>query len=421
MLIFSNNLFNKYKRRLFNILIRVSTMLTRFVFLFILAKIVDIELVASYGLILASVSFFVMLIGADFYIYAQREMLQINKTEWYWVLMQQLYGQLGLYLIFLPFGLLLFFFGVLPWNLVILFFILLTVEHISQEINRILVGMDKQIVASIILFVRKALWMFPVLAFIYFDSSFANIDFIISAWILGCFVSILIGVKNIKSNIIMGTFPSLDFLWIKKGLKSAGIFLVATLCLKALTTFDQYAIEMLGNKELLAVYIVYMTVVFGTFSFLEPAVYSFLYPTIVSSYHHNNQYEFNKAFKELIYSTIIIGFILAVFIFSFTPTLLQWINKEQYIEHLDILYILVVAGFVSNLEYIPHYYLYAAKADMWIVYPKIVSFLIFCINIYLSKNENILETVSYGLLGAYLSILLLQTLGYFQIKYKGKI
>jgi O-antigen/teichoic acid export membrane protein len=412
-------LFDKYKNRLVNISIRVSTLLIRFVFIFTLAKLVDVEIVALYGLILATISFAVMLLGADFYIYAQREMLQRDKLEWYWVISQQIYAQAGLCILFLPLVFLLFIFKILSWEVLVLFFLLLIFEHISQEINRILVAMHQQIQASIILLIRKALWMLPVMFFIHSNNDFAKIDFILWAWVAGCFLSIIIGIKNIKANITFPSLPAVDFIWIKSGFKLAGMLLISTLCIKGLTTFDKYAIEILGNLELLGVYVLYMTIVFGTFSFLEPAVYSFLYPTLLSSYHKKDHNLFNKTFKELIYSTIFIGTLLSLFIYLFTPFLLNWIDKEEYINSLNILHTLIIVGFISNLGYIPHYYLYSANAYNWIIYPRIFSLIIFFVTIYFIERENILETVSYALLAAYLSILLIKMLGYFKIKYEG--
>jgi O-antigen/teichoic acid export membrane protein len=383
----------------------------------VLAKLVSIELIGTYGLILATISFAVMLIGADFYVYAQREMLKRDESQWFWVLMQQTYAQIGLYVVFLPFGILLFVFKILSWKLMILFYLLLVLEHISQEINRVLVVIHKQIQASTVLFIRKALWMFPVLCFIYIDKSYASISFILWSWIAGCFVSILVGVFSINKNITMSSLPALDSVWIKKGLKLAGLFLIATLCLKGLTTFDKYSIEVLGGKETLGIYVLYMTIVFGAYSFLDPAVYSFLYPRLLSSYNKDMK-TFNKTFRELFYSTVFVGLLIGIIIYLTTPVLLSWIEKEEYISYLNILYVIIVAGYVSNLEVIPHYYLYAAKADKWIICSYIFSLCVFLIIVFIGEHENALETVSYALLSAYLSILFIKTIGYLKISLK---
>jgi O-antigen/teichoic acid export membrane protein len=295
--------------------------------------------------------------------------------------------------------------------------LLLVLEHISQEINRVLVVIHKQIQASTVLFIRKALWMFPVLCFIYIDKSYASISFILWSWIAGCFVSILVGVFSINKNITMSSLPALDSVWIKKGLKLAGLFLIATLCLKGLTTFDKYSIEVLGGKETLGIYVLYMTIVFGAYSFLDPAVYSFLYPRLLSSYNKDMK-TFNKTFRELFYSTVFVGLLIGIIIYLTTPVLLSWIEKEEYISYLNILYVIIVAGYVSNLEVIPHYYLYAAKADKWIICSYIFSLCVFLIIVFIGEHENALETVSYALLSAYLSILFIKTIGYLKISLK---
>jgi O-antigen/teichoic acid export membrane protein len=324
-------------KRLINVFLRGLSMGSRFILIFFIAKLLAPSEVGAFGLMLATVSFSVLVVGADYYTYAQRELLARPPHQWYFVIQNQVKANLLLYSVLIPAQLLIFITGLMSWQYAVWFFSLLLLEHVAQEINRLLVAMHKQFMASIVLFVRMGSWVLIVIPLMIFDPYFQTLQALYSSWLIGCTVAIVIGIIAIKKDIPVWHWKPMDKVWLKKGFRVGGGFLLATICIKGLLTFDRYAVEALGGSEMLGAYVFYIGIVMGLYSILDPAVFSFMYPKMLQNYQTNRQSEYQKNLKELMWSTLAISLLLAAFIWFFTPYIISWINKPIYTEHLDSL------------------------------------------------------------------------------------
>ena len=117
-------------------------MVSRLILLFSIAKLLSPEELGLFGLMIATVLFSVIIIGADYYTYSQRELLSRPIEEWSTVVHNQIKAQVTLYLVLLPAQVFIFVFGFLDWKYMQWFFILLILEHLAQEINRLLISMQ---------------------------------------------------------------------------------------------------------------------------------------------------------------------------------------------------------------------------------------------------------------------------------------
>lgn len=407
---------SEFIERFLNVSLRVLSMGSRFVLIFVLAKLLDPEEVGLFGLIMATISFSVLIIGADYYTYTQREMLSRPTDQWSFVIQHQIKAQLILYIFLLPIQALFFVFGLIDWQYFIWFFVLLLTEHIAQEINRLLIAMQKQILASWVLFVRLGSWVLVVIPLMYVYPRFQNIETLFLAWLLGSLLAIVLGVVVIKRSLPSWHAVKTDYAWLKKGFKVGGLFLLASICFKGLLTFDRYAIEALDSISVLGVYVFYIGVVMGVYSFLEPAVFSFLYPKMLKSYHMQDKNAYQNAFKELIVSTIIISIFLGLFIWLVMPYIVNWIEKPIYEDYLSCLPILIAAGFARTLGFIPHYALYSMKGDKWIVFAHMSALLVFFVSLMFLKLDSALHTVGWALFLAFSWTGVVKTIGYVQEK-----
>ncbi len=388
-------------------------MLSRFILMFVLAKLLSPTELGLFGLMLASISFCVLLVGADFYTYSQRELLALVPEKWSYVVQQQIYAQLILYLIFSLPLVLIFFFDLLNWQYAMWFFLLLLIEHISQEMIRLLIAMQKQVVASIVLFFRMGFWVIFALPLMAINSELNNLDTIFISWFLGGVISIIIGTFYITKAIPIWVKVSMDINWIKKGFKVGGLFLLATLCFRGLLTFDRYAVEYLANPEMVGVYFFYIGIILGTYNFLEPAVFSFLYPRMLQAHHSLDIKKFNKVLLELKISTVLISVVLGITIYVLTPIAINWVGKAVYEQYLPHLYIFILIGLVYAIGHIPHYALYAMKGDKWIIIAHVSSLLIFFVAILGLNSLDPIKSVSIALLISLLWIGFVKTSGYY--------
>lgn len=403
---------NELIKRFLNIALRGLSMGSKLILLFGIAKLLSPAEVGLFGLMLATVTFSALVIGADYYTYTQRELLARPAESWSFVIQHQIKAQILLYCILLPVQLFIFFTGLLEWKYATWFFALLLLEHIAQEIYRMLVAMHKQLMASWVLFIRMGSWVLVIVPLMFMNEQYRSIDSLYIAWLMGCAIAIVVGSNEIRKALPVWEKVEIDYSWLRKGFKIGGLFLLATLCFRGLLTFDRYAIEILGSIEMLGVYVFYIGIVMGAYNFLEPAVFSFLYPRMLQSYQMQEKEKYQKTFNELIYSTVILSVLLAAVIWFVAPILAKWIDKPIYSSYLSDLDIIIAAGFFSALSYIPHYALYVMKGDRWIVAAHISSMVIFFLSLSLLPLQNSIQTVAFALMLAFSWMTLIKTIGY---------
>lgn len=397
-------------RRLINIGLRGLSMASRFVLIFAAAKLLSPHEVGLFGLMMATVSLSVLIVGADYYTYAQRELLARPDTERSFVIQHQIIAQLILYAILLPAQIIFFISGWMDWQYAVWFFVLLVLEHVAQELNRLLIAMHKQFIASWVLFVRMGSWVIFIIPLMYFYPSLQNLDALYASWLVGVLIAIVFGLIAVSKSLPVWQRHPIDKQWIKKGFKVGGVFLFATFCFKGILTFDRYAVEHLSDLETLGVYVLYIGVVMGLYNFLDPAVFSFLYPRMLQYYQAGEVQKYAKTFKELLWSTVLISILLAGFILFSMPYILSWLDKAVYTETLSALNILVLAGFLYAVSMIPHYALYAMKKDKWIVVSHISAFGLFLVALVSVSFEQAIEVVGFALCIAFGWMLILKTM-----------
>ena len=204
-------------KRLANLSLRAATLVSKFALIFVLAKFLEPTEVGLYGLLSATVFYVLMALGFDFYTFASRELIVTDRRNWAGMLRDQgvFYGIT--YSALLPLCLLLFWLGLLPWQLAVWFFPLLALEHLAQELNRLLVAISEPLWASIVLFVRSGAWAIIAALWMWFDPVQRSLDFVLAAWAIGVFISCLLGASRLRGFDRASLQRAIDWAWIRKG------------------------------------------------------------------------------------------------------------------------------------------------------------------------------------------------------------
>lgn len=397
--------------RLVNIGLRALTVGSRFLLLLALAKILSPTDLGSFGLMLATVLFGVLVLGADFKRYSHRELLARTPDEWPFVIQNHYRAQLLLYAVILPLHLIIFIYGFISWENIVWFYLLLVSVHIALEIEGFLIAMHKQIVASWVFFIQTASWVYIVLPLMYLFPELRSLEVVFTGWIVGAIIASMFGLIAIYQSLPVWERQKMEFAWIKKGLKIGGLFLLASLCFKGLLTFDRYAVEAFGSMEMLGVYVFYISLIMGMFNFLEPAVFSFLYPRMLQHFQSGQIEKYLKVFRELVISTIVLSMALSMAIWIAMPVLISWLDKPVYNEFIDVLPVLISVGFFYAMAFIPHYALYTVKADRWLFLSSFSSLLVFVVSLAFIEKISAIDTVAYSLLLAFIWLAATKTFG----------
>ncbi|PSF12965.1 lipopolysaccharide biosynthesis protein [Marinobacter shengliensis] len=401
--------------RLTNIGLRGTTLASKFFLIFLLARYLEPSDLGLYGLLTVTISYALFFLGMDFYVYANREIL---KTEWGFrgrLLKSQaaLWGLL--YSVFLPLTLTLFVFELLPWRLLPWFLCLLVLEHLTQELNRLLVMLSRQLVASWILFLRAGAWCLAVIALMGVEVEYRSLETVLAAWIVGASSALVTGFVVVARSGMGGWSHSVDWQWIRKGIRIALPMLVATLALRAFYTVDKYWFEALVGLDVLGAYVLFIGMCNALLGFMDAGVFTFLYPSLIAANADDDASTFRKKFRQMVKQTTTLVLVFSLVAWVILDPLLRWLGRPLYLEYQYLFGWLLLANSLFVMSMVPHYGLFARGHDKPIIVSHLAGLIVFIITTALFAPVTPDLAVPVGLIAGFGFILVWKGLQFYRL------
>lgn len=387
--------------RLLNVGIRGGTVLGRFALIMFLAKFLPKAELGKFGVFVATVLICVLVASFDFNKYMYREYIANDVDVRPKILGSHLKVIGALYLLSVPLLYFIFSSGLIASDYVFHFYALLFLVLVSLELERFLVLLGNQLQSSIVFFIQTSLWVFFVVPIVYFFPAYRSLDFVYLSWLAGAGISILVAWWFLWANKIILSFDGMGAEWIRSGLKKSAIFLLSSIMLKLLLTIDRYAMEYYSTPEVVGVYVFYVSITMGVFNFLEPAVFSFIYPKLLQFHQDSNRTAFAETHKELIYSTVVGVVLLSLGLSYLVPAVINVLDLQSYAHNLDSLWLVILASALYMLGFIPHYILYSRGEFHWLSYANAAALLAFFIAVYLLSIHSTISLVASSLAVAF--------------------
>jgi len=351
-------------------------------------------------------------VGLDFYTYVSREVVKTPASLRGQLLKAQLALSGLLYLAFLPIGVWLLSGSGWPSNLVYWFVPILMLEHFNQEMSRLLVALSEQITASVVLFVRQGSWAIVIIALMYLDSSSRKLNIVMALWAAAGIAAACTGLWKLRKLKTEGWHLPVNWAWVKKGIIVSAAFLIATLALRGVQTFDRYWLEDLGGIEIVGAYVLFIGIAGTMLTFLDAAVFAFAYPNLIRLHYENNPQEAKKQVKLLLWQTITLSCVFAVISWLALPYLLTWIGNPLYQESAHWYPWLLAAMTLNALSMVPHYDLYARGKDKPIIHSHMAALVVFVGTTVILSSTHGTQAVLIGLNAAFGSILAWKSTAY---------
>lgn len=398
--------------RVFSLSLRASALITRFIFFLALAKFLSPEQVGLFGLVAATVSYGIYVLGMDFYIFSNREIKITSENEKPVLIKQSFAFYIAMYIILIPALFCIFLAGLLPSSLIYMFFAVLIFEHLGQEAYRFLIILERPLLASFSLFLRLGLWAIVIGVLMALDTSFRTLDAILIAWAIGGASAVLVSAVVFAQLPRGGWKNEIDLQWIRRGVRVALPFMIGTLCLRGIVTVDRYWLEALTNRELLGVYTFFLGMVSTLPALLEAGVLAFLSPGLISAAHKGDSGEYQRLFHLIRRDTCIAVAGFAVAASAGIHVVLLLIDQPIYADNISYFYICLAALSFFALSSIYQTGLYAHRADQAIITSHIVALVVFasataCISVFSPYFA-----VPGGLLIAYIGVLVTKVRSY---------
>jgi len=400
--------------RFLNITLRAATLASRFLLIFFLARFLTPAQLGLYGLLTATIGYSLYLLGFDFYTFTTREILKRERNEWGGLLKDQAALSLVLYAIFLPLLSMIFLSGLLPWSLAGWFFPLLVLEHLNQELGRLLVAISEQLLASVMLFLRQGTWALGIPALMAVEPSTRTLHYVLGAWTIAGLIGALAGAYRLSQLHIGGWHKKIDWSWIANGLKVSVSFLSATLAIRGVFTLDRYWLQSLAGLDMVGAYVLFIGISGTLMAFLDAGVFAFSYPGLISAHQNKQPALFNQNLRSLLVQTCLLSAGFSVVSLLLLPSLLSWLGNPLYVAQQSLFPWVLIVMVLYAFGMVPHYALYAQGVDRPIIQSHIASLLLFVIATWLFAQRWPLLAVPLGLCVAFTLVLVWKTWAFFR-------
>lgn len=367
-----------------NVFIRLMMMASRFLLMFFIAYFFDVKAVGEFGLLYGTIIFCVFLVGFEHYSITQRDIMSQNKGQWLNIIQNQVAANLFFYCLVAPFFILIFIFNLLPWKYFFWFFILLILEHFSQELIRFIAGMRLQFQVSVALFLRSGFWILICLPIMFFYD-YRNFSFLFYSWCVSCLISIFYLIFHINKNIKLSNFrlPSIKKIHLLHYTSSTLHFFLATSVIKFLFIGDRYLVKYFCGPEILGAYVFFIGIGMTVVSLIDPAITSYIFPDMVSSFRSGLVDEFNKLLRRYALYVIIFSATISLFLFKFSHLLFNFLSSSIYSENISIFNAILLSTFIYAISLVPHYGLIAKKLEKYIFISNLIAFSIFILFLFI--------------------------------------
>lgn len=343
----------------YNLIFRVLTIAAKFVLSILIVKELSVADYGVFGIFQTTITLAIYLLGFDFYTYNTREILKVSEKSIADCLMNQLLFHGVLYVMVLPLLLGVFFFNVIDFEYIYLFYLILITEHISQEVYRILIVLKKSVAASFILFVRSGLWIFTLAIFWVIRLENSSLSIVLFFWFVGALLSILIALKYLPK---IYSF-TVDYNWIKKGVKVASPFFVATILYKIMEFSGRYFLDYYSTKEIVGVFTFYSSIANTIFVFVQAMVLVVLSPLLIEAAQNNQKELFNNRYRKFKKKTVTFTLIAMLGSMLLIYPFIYLLDNQLLLDNIYIYFFLAFATSIFCISYLPHYKLYVFDKD----------------------------------------------------------
>jgi O-antigen/teichoic acid export membrane protein len=356
-----------------NIILRGSTMISKFLLLLVMARYLPASDVGIYGLFAGTVAIAVYVLGLDFYVYNTREILAHDGVDRVVLIRDQLIFHGIAYAVVLPLLLGVFVGRFIPWQYIGWFYGVLVFEHLSQESYRILIILSRPIAANIVLSLRTGAWIWPIVAGLLLVDRTRGIGWILGGWLIGAAVSVVLAAGYLSRLPWAAAWRALvGWRAMRAAVVGAVPFFVGTLALRGVEYTDRYFVEHYAGSSLVGVYTFYWSIASVVQTLVLTGVIEILYPRIVEAYQNGEMARYRALMRRMaLGSATAIVFGGSVVVSAIIPVL-HIVRRPLYAANIGVLWLLLASAVVSIAAWIPRYALYVRRRDLLLLLANVV-------------------------------------------------
>jgi O-antigen/teichoic acid export membrane protein len=382
--------------------IRGLTLLARFIFIIFIANQLSVIEVGFYGFITASIFAAVYMIGYEHGNFSARQIIKCKTLS----CQEKSVSSLSI------FGLIMFvlispivFYAtasndIYKYISIPYFFIIAYGESYIAEHKKVLISLGHPFYTGMVDFVKSGVWVYLLIPLVISGWLDINLNIILLVWLI--FVSIgasLIFFKLRSFYKIENLIRKPKFNKYKNQIYSSSPFFLSGLSLLAIEISGRVSLQMAGLQIEAGVYTFYTGFIFAIPLFVWSASVSLDHEKILTAFEHHDIKKSNKLILIMIKRSLKICFLLSVILFFGFGTLLEMVDKNEYVEHINSFYLFLIVPFIHILDSHIYYLLYVRGMDKEIAASSFIGFV--CLAIF-----QIFTVYNFGIFSVVLSIII---------------
>lgn len=352
------------KTGILNLSLRFVTLASKFVLMLFMARYLRPEDLGVYGILSASIAISLYFLGLDFYVFNTREIIAQDEIHQTRLIRDQLACHALTYVIVLPLLMVVFLSGILSREYMLWFYLLLVLEHLSQESGRLFITLSRPLVANVVYFLRSGAWIYFVIGFYFLGKGGGNLPVILMGWSAGVLSSIALSLHALR-RMPWGKVRKepIDWTWIRRGVFVAMPFLGGTIALRAIEYGDRYFIQYFLGEAMVGVYTFYISFANVVQVFVITGIIQILHPEIIGSFKQNQLDKYRRLIRKMGYLSFFAAVLVAAGIVAGIQPVLRLVGKSVYSNHVSVLWILLGSSVVAIVGSVPNYALYVRGRD----------------------------------------------------------
>lgn len=364
-------------RGLLTVATRGLSAVAKFALFLYLARNFEAGVIGSFGLITATCALVVQFLGLEFHYFNTRALLAVEHNERGRLIRDQFVLHFICYLIVVPWFTLLFTTGFMDWKYAIYLFPLIIMEHLSQEMFRVLVTCFKPIFATFVQFVRGGLWVIGFIAFAEIAGREGSLEGLLGTWLTFSAASVVLGAIGCGSVVTSQSIATrIDWVWISRGMKISMPFVVTTVCFTGLQYFDRFFLNHFMGEAEVGIFFFFSSLASFFYLVITFAVGIYAGPKILYAYQTLGQSAFRKERSEAIKKNIRVGLVILFPAVFSIYLVLAWVGKPEYYANVHVYWIMLGANIVLLVADGINFELYVRGRDMAIMWSAVAAMIL---------------------------------------------
>ncbi|MFG1374577.1 hypothetical protein V5F32_20565 [Xanthobacter oligotrophicus] len=333
---------------LFNLSLRGSSLVFRFVLSFYIIKFLGLEASGIYGLALGAVGIAPALLGWGLNYFVARDIVGLGLAEAAPRVKTRLFvTTVSLAAATLLALVLALATGYRIGRIDVFITILIWLEVYSADIHIALIAMEKAVEANVLVFIRLAAWVPFVIGLGVAFSELRTLEAIFVGWIASYAVAfgfLLYVIRHLPMRETLST--PLEKAWVTERLKGSWYIYVADLGLVGLVYVDRYIVSFLLGLKLTGLYTFYWSLANSLQTLMATAVVQLALPALFKAHNSGMIDRWRSTMRRQLIKTASFSTAIAVALFITCEAFMGYLNMPELAQHRDVFVLMLVAAIV---------------------------------------------------------------------------